>query len=647
MHWIERTVHSRFVSGFVPDELKSTDSIDEYRARLLVIFAIGVVAIGWCASAFYLFMTAYLACLIAVVGGLAILCGPLLMKSRGNLGLGALVATTGLFGTVFAFSWLTGGIAAPSLLWMVTVPIFALVIHSTSAGIGWALLVILAVGGFYALEPRSLSAWVPHPFAIPELHLLKFVAVTSVAVVILQFALIYGWLHGRWNQKLVEARDALAYRACFDQLTGLPNREEFQQRFMTRIIAARRDGAPFWYGFLDLDNFKAVNDSLGHPGGDRIIDLVARRLHYALREGGSIGRIGGDEFGILIDIDPTGDDRQDLLARLTEAFSSPFDIDGANVRLAASIGLARSDIHDFSAHSDEDVLEILHRTANRAMFRAKQVPGPRIEYFDPLDRGESDRRVQRENAIREGLAQGQFEAYYQPIVEIPGGRLIGAEVLARWNHPEHGLLGPDEFLPLALQSPLIHDVADALAEALCRDLASTRMREPHAPPLALQVNLSPEQLYAMERLEPLIYRLTVNCQEAVEMRFEITESEWTKNEEGFEWLKSLGVDLIIDDFGKGYSSLSRLAHMPCRGLKLDREFIQDIDATPQNQALVRAVVQMGRALDLSVVAEGVETQAELDVIRRAGVDIVQGFYFARPMPFQALLDYRDGSRQAS
>jgi diguanylate cyclase (GGDEF)-like protein len=638
LDWVEQFVHGPFIDGFVPDDLKGSHSIEEYRARLLVVFAIGVVVIGCAASAVYLPLGVPRAFYAALIGGGVVMCGPLLMSYTGSFRTGSQLATGAIFATVFTISWLTGGIEAPGMMWMATVPIFALVIHGAAAGVGWAVLVILAVAFLYALEPSSQSVWVPHPFTVPQQRLARLVAVTSLAVVVFQFALLYGWLHTRLNQQLEEARDALQYRAFFDQLTGLPNREEFQRRLKERIADARRGNSPFLYGFLDLDGFKVVNDSLGHPGGDRVIDLASSRLEAAFDAGDTIGRIGGDEFGILIDVEPTAGEHEEVLNRLMDVFSEPFEVDDATVRLPASVGMARSEFCDFSERTDDEVLEMLQRTANRAMFRAKQTPGTRVEFFNPADRGESDRRIQRENEIREGVESDQFEAFYQPIVRLDDGQLVGAEVLARWNHPERGILGPGEFLPIAFRSALIHDVADSVVEAMCRDLTTGAVQGLTDAPPILQLNLSPEQLHAEDRLEQLLGQLTLTCRDQVEMCFEITESEWMQDQEGFGLLEAYGADLVIDDFGTGYSSLSRLAHMPCRGLKLDREFIQGIDEIPQNEALVQAVVQMGRALDITVVAEGVETRAELEVIREAGVEYAQGYYFARPMPFQALVE---------
>jgi diguanylate cyclase (GGDEF)-like protein len=636
--WIESVLQGPFIDGFVPEDLKGTQSIDEFRARLLVVFAIGVVLIGCGASGVYLPLGVPHAFYAALIGAGFVMSGPLLMGWTGNLQLGSHVAAGALLATVFAICWLTGGIEAPGLMWMVTVPIFALVLNGAAAGVGWAIAVIAAAGILYGFEPVSHSVWIPHPFTMPQQHIARYVAVSSLAVVVFQFALLYGWLHLQLNRHLEEARDALEYRAYFDQLTGLPNRDEFQRRLKERITRARRGGSPFLYGFLDLDGFKVVNDSLGHPGGDRVIAMAAQRLQEAFDADDTVGRIGGDEFGILIDVDPTAGEREAVLNRLIDVFSEPFEVSDATVRLPASVGMARSEFCNLSRNSDEDVVEMLQRTADRAMFRAKQTPGTRVEFFNPADRGESDRRIQRENEIRNGVESGDFEAFYQPIVRVDDGRLVGAEILARWDHPERGILGPGEFLPIAYRSSLIHDVADSVVEAVCRDLETAPIPAVGGGPLCLQLNLSPEQLHAEDRLEQLLGRLTRGCVETVEISFEITESEWMKDDDGFELLESYGAELIIDDFGTGYSSLSRLASMPCRGLKLDREFIQGIDKNPQNEAMVRAVVQMGEALDLTVVAEGVETRAELEVIRTAGVEYAQGYYFARPMPFEALVD---------
>lgn len=414
-------------------------------------------------------------------------------------------------------------------------------------------------------------------------------------------------------------------RGLHDPLTELPNRTLLLERLAE---AAARDAGPIALLFCDLDHFKDVNDSLGHRAGDDVLRQVADRLRAAVRPGDVVGRFGGDEFVVLCEqVDDEAGARL-IAERLAAAFARPFRAGGDDHMLGVSIGIALTDRAE-----DGDALL---RDADTAMYRAKEAGRSRIELFDTGMRAWAVGRLQTEAGLRRALAgTGEIEVHYQPIVSTAtaGASVAAVEALVRWRHPERGLLAPGEFVGVAEESGLIIGLGRRVLELACTAAAAW---EPRVP---VHVNLSPRQLLDKTLVETVEATLAATGLPAELLALEITESMLIDRGPDrvvvLERLRDLGVELVLDDFGTGWSSLARLAELPIGGLKIDRSFVADIDG--RGGPIVDAIVRLARAFSLPVVGEGVETEEQLAALRRLGCELGQGFLFARPLPEDELL----------
>lgn len=425
----------------------------------------------------------------------------------------------------------------------------------------------------------------------------------------------------------------LERRAHHDWLTGLPNRARFRDAVRDAIRAYRDAGARSAVFFLDLDDFKEVNDSFGHPKGDQVLKRVGQRLSRMVRDNDVVARAGGDEFKILVRNIEDVELHRIITQWLRDVFGPPFVVNGEQVHLQASLGVVDTSL--LSARDvwrSEQPLKELARAADRALYEAKEAAGTAFHCFSPESESLSDFRIQRENRLRTALRDGQVWPAYQPIYRI--GRsdeeITAFEVLCRWDDPDRGAILPDTFIPLAEQSGIITQITVHLLRQACRDLTEWERPIRCGIPLRLFVNLSPVQLANRASLETIANLADDKRPDGVEIWFEVTESALLEHPDQLYGLREAGHGIVIDDFGTGYSSLERLREMPVDALKIDMDFVQGIEENPADRAVVKAVCTLGRDLGISVVGEGVETPEQLEFLQKHGCCNLQGYLLGRP-----------------
>jgi diguanylate cyclase (GGDEF)-like protein len=435
--------------------------------------------------------------------------------------------------------------------------------------------------------------------------------------------------NGRLEDSLAELtalKEELRHRAFHDSLTGLPNRMLFTERVAHALTHRERHDAPLAVLFVDLDDFKTINDSLGHTAGDQVLQIVADRLRTCLRPSDTVARLGGDEFGILLDdMADTGDA---LLAaeRILAALSQPAFKEGREVSIRASLGITL-DAHGQTA-------ETLLRNADLAMYMAKRRGKSRYQVFEASMHAEMVERLELTAHLTRAIDQREFVLEYQPIINLGTGAMEGIEALVRWRHPDRGLLAPAEFIPLAEETGLIVPLGWAILKEACARTARWR-GSGSQPPLAVSVNLSPKQLTDPELVAGVRATLSESGLDPSALILEITEDvlmhEVETTMRAMRELKALGVRLAIDDFGTGYSSLSYLERFPVDMLKIAKTFVDGLEGGVEGSTLVEAVIRLGEALGLRTVAEGIETAEQRDRLRGLRCEQGQGFLFARPL----------------
>lgn len=433
----------------------------------------------------------------------------------------------------------------------------------------------------------------------------------------------------RLQQEIARVKDSEAsftHLAQHDALTNLPNRLLLRDRVDQAIGHARRDGRQVALLFLDLDNFKTINDSLGHAAGDELLQEVARRLRETLSDIDTVSRQGGDEFLVaLADVDDLAV-VSSLAGRMQRRLAQPFTLKGMQLVTSISIGIALFP-------GDGEDFDTLLRHADMAMYQAKSAGRNAYCFFDERMNADNRERLALELDLRQALSRDEFVLHYQPIVDLRSGRLLAAEALLRWRHPEFGLLGPDRFIGAAERSGLIVEIGEWVLGEACRQ--AILRQAGGLPRFVMSVNLSAVQFRRgnLGNLGEVVQAaLTRYGLSPSGLELELTESILLQDCEQLHQLKEMGVKLSIDDFGTGYSNLAYLQRFQVDKLKIDQSFVRGLGDNPQNQAIVTAIVQMARSLGLHTVAEGIEDEATRQLLVELGCDQGQGYLFARPLP---------------
>ena len=434
----------------------------------------------------------------------------------------------------------------------------------------------------------------------------------------------------------------LEHQASHDSLTGLPNRSLLRDRIEQAIVKAQRDNHLVAVVFVDLDHFKLINDSLGHHVGDRLLLEVADRLLACVRGHDSVARQGGDEFVLVLTELHEENEILAIVSRLLEIISQPWMDEGQEYGLSCSVGIS-------CYPQDGGDPDALLRCADAAMYKAKESGRSTYHFYTPELNLAISERLELENSLRHALEREEFRVYYQPRIDVASGRIIGAEALIRWDCPGKGIIPPDSFISIAEETGLIIPIGQWILEEACRQ--NSAWQRAGLAPINVSVNLSPIQFRHTGLVQSVASALAQAGLDPAFLELELTESFVMHDAErinvAMKSLKTLGVDIAVDDFGTGYSSLSYLKRFPVDRLKVDKSFVRDIDSDPDDAAIVRAIITLGHALGLKVVAEGVETLAHLEFLRQHGCDELQGYYFSRPIPaleMEALLCAGDASQ---
>jgi diguanylate cyclase (GGDEF)-like protein/PAS domain S-box-containing protein len=424
------------------------------------------------------------------------------------------------------------------------------------------------------------------------------------------------------------AEDRIRYMAHHDLLTGLPNRALFLERTESASMRLRLRDEMFAVFMLDLDRFKDVNDSLGHPAGDAILKDTARRLKSVLNEAEVLARLGGDEFAILQPIGADGREEATALAeRIFKAMAEPYDIDGSKIVVGTSIGIALAPCDSVEPHE-------LMKQADLALYRQKSAGRHGYRFFDVRMTMEADARHQLVHDLPDAISNNELELHYQLVVDVKSGEACGAEALVRWPRSRWGNIPPGEFIPLAEESGLIVPLGEWVLQTACADAASW------PPDVKVAVNLSPVQFKKGNLLDVIMCTLVESGLPPDRLELEITESVLIESQMDvlpvIRQLKNLGISIALDDFGTGYSSLSYLTMFPFDKIKIDRSFVKNLMKRAECKAIISSVVALGRGLGIAITAEGVETQEQFEVLSALGVDSIQGYLFGHPCPLSQL-----------
>ncbi|HTX02762.1 MAG TPA: EAL domain-containing protein [Candidatus Acidoferrales bacterium] len=425
------------------------------------------------------------------------------------------------------------------------------------------------------------------------------------------------------------AHERLHRLAYFDTLTGLPNRVQFVERLAEAVsqIASTGNNRKLAVIFLDLDDFKEINDTFGHMRGDAVLSVVGERLRLRVGVRGTVARMGGDEFAIVLTDERELGNLETFTESIRSAIDTPIIIGGYEQYATASLGV--------SIYPDDGGdAETLLKHADVAMYRAKEKGRNFVQFYTPVLNAAMTTRLQQEKALRKALSRGEFIVYYQPQYELATGRLFGLEALVRWRHPKLGMIRPDLFIPNAESSSVIVLIGELVMETACRQLVAWQTRG--LPKLRISVNLSARQFHETDLLKRAKTVLDATGLDPDTLEFEITESvamgDAERSTEIMKRLRDVGIRFCVDDFGTGYSSLGYLKRFPIDTLKIDKSFVADVITKNDDATLVKTVIAMAHNLSLDVCAEGTETKDQLDFLGRNSCDRVQGYYYSRPVP---------------
>ncbi len=421
--------------------------------------------------------------------------------------------------------------------------------------------------------------------------------------------------------------ERIRHMAMHDALTGLPNRSVLRERLEQILRHARRHNYAVTVVFIDLDNFKLINDSLGHRAGDELLKVVASRMRLCLRSADMVVRLGGDEF-VLVLCNESSDGPGAYLAieRVREAISEPVELVRQTYQVTCSMGMARYP-------TDGEDAETLLSNADAAMYRAKELGRNNCQWYRPEMNIRLRDRLRRQKQLGEALTNGEFRVVYQPQVDARTRTIFGVEALLRWDHPVDGVVSPMTFIPLAEETGLIVPIGEWVLRSACQQ--GMRWQQAGLPPVSISVNVSARQFLHDGWAQTVARALEESGLDARYLELELTESlimqDLDRCIQTMNKLQEMGVRFSIDDFGTGYSSLSALKHLPIAKLKIDKSFVRELPQREDDRAIVMAVLSMSRRLNLNVIAEGVETQAQVDFLRENGCDEIQGYYFSRPI----------------
>jgi len=526
------------------------------------------------------------------------------------------LAVAGLTVLLAAGGWLTGGTRRASVGFRAAAALLVGV-----AVVGAQRLVVLGA----KVPPGAVSL---HHMGVLSDHTLTALAVLGTGAIVLML-LVLTIMESRMRQALRAAIERVEESARTDALTQLPNRHSFDLRLDAATRRAEGAPTPMAVLFIGLDNFKPVNDSFGRRVGDLLLQTMAQRLRAAVASRGMLARVGGDEFVLLLGPDTDRAAAAAMAQQLLEVLAEPCEIEGRPAPITGSIGVV--------LYPRDGSLTTAMVNAEAAARYAKRNGGATFAFFEPRMLGDAREQVELLRDLRQAVARQQLELYYQPKVHAPSGEITGAEALLRWHHPQRGMVSPAVFIPIAERHGLIGVLGQWVIDEACRQ---ARVWRDEGLRMRVAINLSVHQLRQpdlAERIAAALQRHQVNPQL---LTCEITESAAMEDGEGtmriFEKLAAVGVHISIDDFGTGYSSLAYLRKLPAGELKIDRGFVLDLESSADARAVVDAVVKLAQALGLKVVAEGVETEGQANVLRSLGCDELQGYLYAKPMSAKAL-----------
>jgi diguanylate cyclase (GGDEF)-like protein/PAS domain S-box-containing protein len=446
-------------------------------------------------------------------------------------------------------------------------------------------------------------------------------------------------LNGRDISERKEFEQQLRHQAFHDPVTDLANRALFTNRVEHTLSRQTREESGLGVIFVDLDDFKMINDSLGHAAGDEVLMQVGKRLLQCVRPMDTVARFGGDEFAVLLEDTRTPEAVAEIADRILGAFDAPIRVDDKDVYIRASIGIATIDAEEAMTSAADELI----RNADVAMYMAKREGKGQYRIFEQHMHSNVLARLETKGALQRALERGELTCHYQPVIELPTKRVIGFEALVRWQHPERGLVSPADFIPLAEETGLIVPIGNRVLQEACTQAVFLQEMAPVDPPLTMSVNISVRQLQQpdfTDKIKSILEetRLNPSC-----LMLEITESllmiDTDAMVEKLHELKEIGVQLAVDDFGTGYSSLSYLSRFPVDALKIDRSFVNKVELGGQESDLAAAIVKLGETLKLKTIAEGIELPEQLDLFVGLGCNLGQGFLMAKPMAIDDALDF--------
>ncbi len=440
------------------------------------------------------------------------------------------------------------------------------------------------------------------------------------------------------EREVTEAFNRLNHMSNHDPLTGLPNRIQLNDRLSQALKRSGRNREKVAVLFLDLDRFKLINDTLGHGNGDILLQQVAKRLTTCMRDGDTVARLGGDEFIVLLPEVHEVHDAAKVAQRIIEALAQPYELDGHELVVTTSIGIS-------VYPADGDNIETLVKNADTAMYRAKEQGKSIYRFYSSAMNSAALERLTLENSLRKALKREEMIVYYQPIIDLYTGDIIGMEALVRWQHPELGLVSPDKFIPLSEETGLIIPLGEWVLHSACAQ--NKAWQNAGFPPMYVSVNLSARQFQQRDLSEMVARALKASGLSPRYLQLEITESVAMYDEgqiiNKLTNLKNLGVGIAVDDFGTGYSSLGSLKRFPINTVKIDKSFIHNIPADRFDSAITTTIINMAESLWLNVIAEGVESEEQLAFLLERGCNAMQGYLFCKPLPakdFQSMLSQR-------